>query len=117
MSGLLANTVHQSPVVPSHRPGSATGSRPSKSHSYMVVTMGAVASSLGTWRSLGMGAVSVGSSGEGRVSQTGVGWAGSSGSAAMWASTALAGVWETSVRVNSRIQQANSSRMPSGSWK
>src|SRR5580704_7766067 len=54
MSGLLAKTVHQSPVVPSHRPGSATGSRPSKSHSYIVVTMGAVASPLGTWRSRGM---------------------------------------------------------------
>src|ERR1700689_2500105 len=54
MSGLLANTVHQSPVVPSQRPGSATGSRPSKSHSYMVVTMGAVASSLGIWRRRGM---------------------------------------------------------------
>src|SRR5580693_3254482 len=53
MSGLLAKTVHQSPVVPSQRPGSATGSRPSKSHSYMVVTMGAVASSLGTWRRRG----------------------------------------------------------------
>src|SRR5580698_6126897 len=53
MSGLRANTVHQSPVVPSQRPGSATGSRPSKSHSYMVVTMGAVASSLGTWRRRG----------------------------------------------------------------
>src|SRR3984957_9318712 len=54
MSGLLANTVPQSPVVPSQRRGSATGSRPSKSHSYMVVTMGAVASSLGTWRRRGM---------------------------------------------------------------
>src|SRR5271165_5683455 len=59
MSGLRANTVHQSPVVPSQRPGSATGSRPSKSHSYMVVTMGAVASSLGTWRSRGMWCVGV----------------------------------------------------------
>src|ERR1700753_3437332 len=54
MSGLLAKTVHQSPVVPSQRTGAATGSRPSKSHSYMVVTMGAVASSLGTWRRRGM---------------------------------------------------------------
>src|SRR3974390_1863780 len=54
MSGLLAKTVHQSPVVPSQRPGSVTGSRPSKSHSYMVVTMGAVASSLGTWRRRGI---------------------------------------------------------------
>src|SRR6516165_724317 len=53
MSGLLAKTVHQSPVVPSQRPGSATGSRPSKSQSYMVVTIGAVASSLGTWRRRG----------------------------------------------------------------
>src|SRR6185437_5473255 len=60
MSGLLAKTVHQSPVVPSHRPGSVTGSRPSKSQSYMVVTMGAVASSLGTWRSRGTGAGSDG---------------------------------------------------------
>src|SRR5580693_8281021 len=55
MSGLFAKTVHQSPVVPSHRPGSATGSRPSKSHSYMVVTMGAVASLLGTCRRRGIG--------------------------------------------------------------
>src|ERR1700679_2396283 len=53
MSGLLANTVPQSPVVPSQRPGSATGSRPSNSHSYMVVTMGAVASALGTCRRRG----------------------------------------------------------------
>src|SRR6185437_12699782 len=60
MSGLLAKTVHQSPVVPSHRPGSVTGSRPSKSQSYMVVAMAAVASSLGTWRSRGTGAGSDG---------------------------------------------------------
>src|SRR5580700_7393692 len=60
MSGLLAKTVHQSPVVPSQRPGSATGSRPSKSHSYMVVTMGAVASLSGTCRSRGIGLESSG---------------------------------------------------------
>src|SRR5271169_3133326 len=73
MSGLLANTVHQSPVVPSQRPGSATGSRPSKSHSYMVVTMGAAASSFGTWRRRGMDGCVDGSLGWGRGSVAGSG--------------------------------------------
>ena len=52
-----------------------------------------------------------------RRGQTGVGSLGTSGSAARSASTARAGVCETSSRLNSRSQQANSSRMPSGSWK
>src|ERR1700726_2992051 len=67
MAGLRAKTVHQSPGVPSQRPGSATGSRPSNSHSYMVVTMGAVASLLGTWRRRGTsGGAGGGDDGAGR---------------------------------------------------
>src|ERR1700684_2242873 len=102
MSGLLAKTVHQSPVVPSHLPGSATGSRPSKSHSYMVVTIGAVASSLGTWRSLGMEGLCarrlvVGAGGAWRdEAQTGVGWAGCPDSVATLVSTARSGACEMS---------------------
>src|SRR5580700_10788287 len=111
MSGLLAKTVHQSPVVPSQRPGAATGSRPSKSHSYIVVTMGAVASSFGTWRRRGIRFALLGQAlagaGAGDGDGVGVGVVAAAG----------AGAWATSSGMNARVQQANSRRIPSGSWK